>query len=61
MNEVIEVAILDVGVLDFAVRFHIVAARKLLAADRTFVRLRPMDIGVVPAIRHGFMATDATV
>lgn len=56
-----EIAILDVRMFDLAMGLHVVASRELLAAHRTLVALRPMDVGMVPAIRNGLVAADATV
>lgn len=61
MNVVAEEAIFNVGVLDLAVCLHVVAPREFLAAHGALVALRPMYIGVVPAIGHRFVAADATV
>lgn len=61
MNVVAEEAVFDVGVLDFAVRLHVVASREFLPANRTLVALGTVDVGVVPAIGHRFVAADATV
>ena len=56
-----EVAVLDVGMLDLAMGFHVVAPRELLAADRALVTLGPMDVGVMPAVRDDFIATDTAI
>lgn len=56
-----EKSILDVRVLDLAVRLHVVASRELLAAHRALVALRSMDVRMVPAIRDRFVAADAPV
>lgn len=56
-----EEPVLNVRVLDLAVGLHVVASRELLAAHRTLVALRPMDVGVMPAIRDGLVTADATV
>lgn len=47
--------------LDFAVRFHIVPPGELLAANRTRVALRAMDVRMVPTVRYRFVAIHATV
>lgn len=46
---------------DLAVGLHVVAAGKLLAADGALVALGPVDVGVVPAVRHRLVAADAAV
>lgn len=61
VNVMAKVAIFNVGVFDFAMRFHIVSSREFLAAHGAFMALRPMYIGVVPPIRHRLMATNASI
>lgn len=61
MYIVAEEPILDVRMLDLAVGLHVVPARELLPAHRALVALRPMDVGVVPAIRHDLVAAHTTV
>jgi hypothetical protein len=55
------VAITYVAMFDLTVRLHVVATRKLLATNRTLVALGPMDVGVVPAVRHRLVAADAPI
>lgn len=56
-----EETIFNVGVFYFTVGFHIVSTRKLLPADRTLMTLRPMNVGVMPTIRHDLVAADAAI
>lgn len=56
-----EETILDIRMLDLAMGLHIVATRELLATDGALVALRPMDVGVMPAVRHDLVAADAAV
>lgn len=46
---------------DLAVGFHVIASSELLTAHGTLVALRSVDVGMVPAVRDGFVTTDATV
>lgn len=46
---------------DLAMGLHVVAAGKLLATYGALVALWPVNVGMVPTVRNGFMATDATV
>lgn len=56
-----EKSVFYVGMLDFTVSFHVVSSRKLLATNGTLMALGPMNVGMMPAIRNGFVATDTTV
>lgn len=61
MDDVIVEAVPKFRMFDLAVRFHVVAAGELLATHGALVALRPVNVGMVPAVRDGFMATDAAV
>lgn len=61
MNVVAEESILNVGMLDLAVRLHVVTTSKLLPTHWTLMALGAMDVGVVPTIGHRFVAADTTV
>jgi len=54
-------SILDVRMLDLTVRLHIVPASEFLPANGALMTLRSMDIGMVPAIGHDLVATNASV
>ena len=47
--------------LYLTVGLHIIAPGKLLPTDGTRVTLGPVNVGVVPAIGHGFVAIYATI
>lgn len=61
MYDVIVETIPKFRVFDLAVGFHVIATGKLLTAHGALVALRSVNVGMVPAVRDGFMTTDATV
>lgn len=61
MYDVVVEPIPKFRMFDLAVGFHVIATGKLLTAHGALVALRPVDVGVVPAVRDGFVTTDAAV
>lgn len=61
MYDVVVETVPKFRMFDLAMGLHVVAAGELLAAHRALVALRPVDVGMVPTVRDGFVATDAAV
>lgn len=61
MYDVIVETIPKFRMFDLAVGLHVIATGKLLTAYGALVALRSVDVGMVPAVRDGFVTTDATV
>lgn len=61
MDDVVVEPVPQLRMFDLAVGLHVVAAGKLLATDGALVALGPVDVGVVPAVRHRLVAADAAV
>lgn len=50
-----------ISMFNFTVGFHVIASREYLMAYGTLMLLWTMYVGVMPAIRHRFMATHAAI